>query len=83
MHCAPSVAVSISASTEGGLELAGKVGEKARVLPVGHARQQDALEVGEDPLERLALRRRRRRQLRRDLAGPTCARTGWRSIVAR
>ena len=70
MHWAPSVAVSISASTEGGLELAGKVREEARVLPVGHARQQDALEVREDLLERLAMSGRRRGQLRRDRARP-------------
>src|SRR5690606_11951383 len=42
----------------------------ARVLPVGDARNDDALEVGEDALERLAGHGLRRGQLCRDLAGP-------------
>jgi hypothetical protein len=36
---------------------------------VGDARQDDALEIGEHLLERLALVRRRRRKLRANLAG--------------
>ena len=36
---------------------------------MGHARQEDALEVGEDPLQGLARGRRRRRQLSGDRAG--------------
>ena len=52
MHWAPSVAVSISASTEGGL-VAREVGEEIRVLPMGHSGQHDALEIGDDVGKRL------------------------------
>jgi hypothetical protein len=39
------------------------------MVPVREAGDEDPLEVGEDPLERLALLRRSRRQRRADVAG--------------
>ncbi len=53
----------------GEVGVGGEVGEPAGVVPVRDARQHDALEVGDDVAEALALLRRLGRQLRRDLAG--------------
>ena len=54
----------------GRARVAREVGEEVRVLPMRHAGQHDALEIGEDVGERLGRVRRRCRQPRRDLAGP-------------
>jgi hypothetical protein len=50
------------------LAVRGEVSEEARVLPVRQPGQDHALEVAEDGLEALRLDRRRRRQLRPDVA---------------
>ena len=63
-----SIALTLSAAAQELAEDAGRgaadreVGEEARVVPVGDAREDHALEVGEDAVERLGILRRRRRQ---------------------
>ena len=46
-----------------------EVGEEARVLPMGHARHHHPVEIGKDPLHRLARGGRGLGQLAEDLAG--------------
>ena len=54
----------------------GEVGEEAGMVPVRDAGQEDALEVGEDGVERLAGLRGGRRELRADLPRPGAGQHG-------
>ena len=70
MALTPRPADSISPRMDGPLLLAGKVGEKAGVVPVGHAGQDVALEILEDGFHGLALFGGRVGNQGLDVAGP-------------
>jgi hypothetical protein len=69
MHWAAIAVTRYSATTETGAALAGKMGEEARMLPVGHPRQDDPLEIGKDRFHAFAVLWRSGGNLRGDLAG--------------